>query len=135
MLDERVQRAFLAALRIGIGRRTAAVRGDRKQCCKKRNDLFQRGRSAPQQSLQLVELHQWGVVCRETRGLLELANDRMERAIDVIRGALIAQRDMRSIGNELAEGLDDARLADPRLSQKHKDLSFTLNRLAPAIGQ
>src|SRR5262249_49051433 len=90
---------------------------------------------APQQSFQLIELHQWGIVYRETRGMLELANDRMERAIDVIRRALIAQRDMRFIGDELAEGLDNARLADPRLSQKHKDLSFTLNRLVPAIGQ
>src|SRR5262245_14169445 len=42
---------------------------------------------------------------------------------------------MRFIGDELAEGLDNARLADARLSQKHKDLSFTLNRLVPAIGQ
>jgi hypothetical protein len=55
--------------------------------------------------------------------MLELANDRMERAIDVIRGALIAQRDMRFIGDELAEGLDNTRLADARLAQKHKDLS------------
>src|SRR5262249_52578172 len=67
--------------------------------------------------------------------MLELANDRMECAIDVIRGALISQRDMRFIGDELAESLDNARLADPRLPQKHKDLSFTLNRLVPAIGQ
>jgi hypothetical protein len=67
--------------------------------------------------------------------MLELANDRMERAIDVIRRALIAQCNMRFIGDELAEGLDNARLADARLSQKHKDLSFTLNRLMPAIGQ
>jgi hypothetical protein len=36
---------------------------------------------------------------------------------------------MRFIGDKLAEGLDNARLADARLSQKHKDLSFTLNRL------
>src|SRR5262245_26254652 len=67
--------------------------------------------------------------------MLELANNRMERAIDVIRGALIAQRDMRFVGDELAERLDNARLADARLSQKHKDLSFTPNRLVPAIGQ
>src|SRR5262249_47732945 len=113
LIDERVQRAFLAALRIGVQRWTTAVRGDRKQCCKKRNDLFQRGSSAPQQSFQLIELHQWGIVYRETRGMLELANDRMERAIDVIRRALIAQRDMRFIGDELAEGLDNARLAIP----------------------
>src|SRR5262245_16848594 len=74
-------------------------------------------------------------VCRESCGMLELADDRMERAIDVIRGALVAQRDMRFIGDKLAEGLDNARLADARLAQKHKDLSFTLNRLVPAISQ
>ena len=40
--------------------------------------------------------------------MLELTNNRMECAIDVIRGALIAHRDMRFIGDELTERLDNA---------------------------
>ena len=108
LIDERVQRAFLATLRIGVQRWTPAVRGDRKQCCEKRNDLFQRGSPAPQQGLQLIEFHRWGILCRETCGMLELTNNRMECAIDVIRGALIAHRGMRFVGDELTERLDNA---------------------------
>ena len=67
--------------------------------------------------------------------MLDLPDDRVQRAVDVVRRALIAHRDVRFLGDELAERLDDARLADARFSRKQDDLSLTVNRLLPTIVQ
>src|SRR4029453_567085 len=67
--------------------------------------------------------------------MLDLADDWMKRAVDVIGRALVAQRDARFPGDALAERLDDARLADSRFPREHHDLPFVLDRLVPAVGQ
>ena len=75
------------------------------------------------------------VVARETQGALEIVDDRVERAVDVVGRALQAQAG-RVIGlDTAAQFAQDAALADARLAGQQHHLAFAVLRQVPALEQ
>ena len=65
----------------------------------------------------------------------DLARDRMERVVDVVRRALIAQQDVPFAANPLAQGRQHARLADAGLAREQRDLVLAFGGATPAVEQ
>ena len=59
----------------------------------------------------------------------------MERVVDVVRRALIAQWEVVLFADPLAQGCENAGFADAGLSRQHGDLAFRLGRTMPAFDQ
>jgi hypothetical protein len=90
---------------------------------------------AEDQRFELVEFLLGRVVAREPQGALEIVDDRVERAVGVIRRAMEAQA-CRVIGLETPAKLaEDAALADARLAGQQHHLAFAILRKVPALHQ
>ena len=95
----------------------------------------QRGRhpgqrlSLREHGIELVELHLRLVVVRQSGGAFHLANDRIERAVRMLRGAEIAQARMRFGGEALQNRGREPRFPDTCLAGEQYDLAFS--RLCP----
>src|SRR5215469_16357943 len=76
--------------------------------------------------VELFELLFRRILKLESCRALELLDERIERAIRMVRRALITQQRVRLGRNVLGEGCRKARLADPRLACDQHDLSFAL---------
>jgi len=68
----------------------------------------------------------------EPRGPFELTDEREERAVGVMRGAEVAQAEVRVGLEPLDERKSNMRLADTGFSRKHRNASFALNGRLPA---
>ena len=68
-------------------------------------------------------------------GALHLADDRIERAVGVLRRAEIAQARMRLAGEALQQRGRQPRFADARLAGEQHDLALARLRLGPAPQQ
>ena len=75
------------------------------------------------------------VVPFEARGALELADDRMERAVGVMGRAEVAQAEVRLAGNSFEQRRAEARLADAGLAREQDDAARAALRLLPAAQQ
>ena len=72
---------------------------------------------------------------RQSRGTLHLADDRIERAVGVLRRAEIAQARVRLAGEAFQNRGGESRFADPCLAGKQHHLAFTALCLRPAPQQ
>ena len=63
----------------------------------------------------------------------DLARDRIEGVVNVVRRALVAHPHLRFTRDALAERREHARLADARFAGDERDLAFALARLAPSV--
>ena len=129
--DQRFKRLLPALLRGEVQRGMAAVVRQRKHLGEKRGVLARDGGRC-EQSVELVEPQFRAVLARKPGGPLHVADDRMERAIRVLRRAEIAQPHMRLARQPLQKRRGQARLADARLARKQNDLALARLRHGPA---
>ncbi len=90
---------------------------------------------ADNQRFELVELLLGRVVTREPQGALEIVDDRVERAVDVVRRAMEAQACRALFFQMPAQLAQDAALADARLAGQQHHLAFAVLRQVPALDQ
>ena len=76
-----------------------------------------------------------GFVAGELQHPFEVVDDRPERAVHVVGRALEAQRLHALRFEPLAQRVQDAALADPRLARQQHHLAFAVLRLRPAAKQ
>ncbi len=88
-----------------------------------------------QQRIELVELRLRGVVVRQSGGTLHLADDRIERAVGVLRRAEIAQARVRLAGEAFQKRGREPRFADAGLAGEQHHLAFAGLCLGPAPQQ
>ena len=69
-----------------------------------------------EQGFQLVKALLGRIVCLESHRSLQLGNERIERAVGVVRRTLVVQERMRLVGDALFESGHKTGLADARLA-------------------
>src|SRR5262245_2260862 len=97
--------------------------------------VFCAHRCLREQDIELAELGQRIVVALEPGGALELADDRMERAIRAMRRAEVAQAEMRLAGNFFEKSGRQARLSDSWLARQQHDSAAAARCPPPAAAQ
>ncbi len=97
--------------------------------------VLPRRRTLSEQRIELVELGLRVVPACEPGRALHVADDRMERAVGVLRRTEIAHADMRLAHKPLQQRRGQSRLADAGLAREQGDLSFARFRLGPAPKQ
>jgi hypothetical protein len=86
-----------------------------------------------QHRFQLIEALLGRIACLEPRRSLQLGDERMKGAVDVVRRTLITQARVPRAGDALGESRREAGLADPRLARDQHDLPFALPGAALAF--
>ena len=106
--DQKLERAFLLPLRAHRGHReTPAVLGYRKKSREKRERIARNTASA-KPARKAVKLYIRRIFAPYACGAFDVLDDGMQRSVDVMRRALVAQRRIRRSGDGLAQGFDDA---------------------------
>ena len=131
--EQRGDRALLLLRRGHFQRRVSPLAGDRQQSGDKRRDVLRLQSRTRDHRLELVEPGRRRLADHKTRRMPDLARDRMEGVVDVVRRALITDPHMRLVADPLAERRQNARLANARLARDERDLTFALARLPPAV--
>ena len=134
-VDKGAQRLVLEFLRrhrdgpVALLARDREHRGDEP-------DIFARPAVlADDQRFELVELLLRRVVAREAQGPLEVVDDRVERAVDIIGRGMQAQAGRVLRLDPAAQFAEDAALADARLARQQHHLAFAVLRQVPALHQ
>ncbi len=131
--QERFKCALLAKL-WGQFRNPAVRRGRQRQQVRQQREILLR-RSRRQQRLELSQFRGSIVLPLEARGASGLRNDRMERAVPVVRRAQVTPPGMRLRLEAIFQRGGEARLADALLAAEQDDASFALAYLAPTMQQ
>ena len=113
----------------------ASLGRDRQQVCQIRRDLAAVEAGARDHHLQLLQPRGGRFAADETGATPDLSDHRIERVVDMVRRALIAQHQMRLVADALAQRGQNARFADAGLSRHQRDLTLALGGLAPAVDQ
>jgi len=87
--------------------------------------ILGRGRGLREHSIELVEPRLRFVVVRQSSGAFHLADDRIKRAVRVLRGAEIAQARVRFGGQAFQKGRREPRFPNTCLAGEEHDLTFT----------
>ena len=132
--SERFQRFLPPLLRGQFERRIASIVRQRQHFGKQRRVLAWR-KALRQQGIELVELRLRGVVVRKSSGTLHLADDRIKRAVGVLRRAEVAQARVRLGSEAFQQRSRQSRLADARFTGEQHHLTFAGLRLRPAPQQ
>ena len=106
----------------------------RQHLGKERGVLFG-GRGLRQHRIELVELCLRRIVVRQPGGTLHLADDRIKRAVGMLRRAEIAQARVRLVGEAFQQRRRQSRFADAGLAGKENHLAFTALCSRPAPQQ
>ena len=130
-----LQRLLLALLRRKIEPRIASIDAGQGEQLGNKRRVIGRRRSVRKHGLKLVELRRGVIVPFEPRGALELADDRMERAVGVMGRAEVAQAEVLLAGNSLEQRRAQARLSDAGLAREQDDATLAALRLFPTSQQ
>jgi hypothetical protein len=129
------ERPLLADLRCQVERGISRVGPDQRQQLGDQRPIFRRRRDLRQQCVELVELRRLRLIRREAGGIFEVADDRIEGAVGVMRRAEIAQAHVRRTRQFLEQRGGQAGLADAGLARDQDDLPFAACRLIPTPAQ
>ena len=132
--NERLQRSLPALRRGQIERGIAAIVRQRQHFGEQRG-VLDRGRGLREHRIELVELRLRRIVVRQSGGAFHLADDRIERAVGVLRRAEIAQPGVRFAGEAFEQRRREPRFADAGLAGEQHHLAFAALRLRPAPQQ
>ena len=132
--NERFHRSLSALLRGKFERGIASVVRQRQHLGKECR-VLRRGRGLRQHRVELVELRLRGVVVHKSGGAFHLADDRIKRAVGVLRRAEIAQARVRLAGEAFQQRRREPRLADTGLAGEQHHLTFAGLCLRPAPQQ
>ena len=132
--NERLQRSLPTLGRGQIERGIASIIRQRQHLGKQRH-VLDRGRSPRQQRIELVELRLRRIIARQSGGPFHLADDRVKRAVGVLRRAEIAQPRVRFAGEAFEQRRRQPRFADAGLAGQQHDLAFAALGFGPAPQQ
>jgi len=104
-----------ALLRGQLERGVASIIRERQHLRKQRG-ILGRGRGLREQGIELVGPRLQFVVVRQSCSTFHLANDRIKRAIGVLRGAEVTQTRVRSGGEALQKRCREPRFPDTGLA-------------------
>ena len=135
LLDQDLQGALLLALRAKVQGGVALISRDAQQRPDQRRRLVQLLGALSKQRLQLGKSVPGFVMGGEAGRPLQLCDDRVERAVGVVGGAEMAQREVRLARQLLAKGAQQPRLADARLARDQDHLAVAVLGPAPALQQ
>jgi hypothetical protein len=121
-------------LRSQLERGIASIVGQRQHLGEERS-VLNRGRSLRQHCIELVEPRLRGVVVHQTGGAFHLADDRIKRAVRVLRRAEIAEARVRLGGEVFQQRSCEPRFPDAGLAGEQHDLAFTRLCSLPAPKQ
>src|SRR6185436_13610432 len=96
MRTKRFQRFLTTELRLDLDRRVASIVGQRQHFGEQRRVLWRR-RALCQQGIQLVCFRLLAVIMSKAGGAQHFADDRMERAVGMLRRAEVAQAYVRLV--------------------------------------
>ena len=133
--DQRADRPLLLFARRHFERGISSLERDREQGGEQSRSFLRLHRRAGHQGVQLVEPRGRGFAAAEAGRVTHLADDGIERVVDVVRRALIPGRHMRRVADPLAQRREHARLADAGLAREQRDLALSLGRVAPSVQQ
>ena len=133
--DQRADRPLLLFARRHFERGISSLERDREQGGEQSRSFLRLHRRAGHQGVQLVEPRGRGFAAAEAGRVTHLADDGIERVVDVVRRALIPGRHMRRVADPLAQRREHARLADAGLAREQRDLALALGRVAPSVQQ
>ena len=128
------KRSLSALLRSQFERWIASIVRQGQQLGKERGILSLR-RGLRQQRIELVELRLRSVVVRQSSGALHLADDRIKRAVGVLRRAEVAQARVRLGSEAFQQRSRQARFADARFTGEQHHLAFAGLCFRPAPQQ
>ena len=132
--SKRFHRLLPPLLRGHFERRIASIIRKRQHFGKECRVLAWR-KTLRQQGIEFVELRLRRVVVRESGGALHLADDWIERAVGVLRGAEVAQPRVWLRSETFQQRRRQSRLAYARLTGEQDHLAFTGLRFRPAAQQ
>ena len=132
--NERFQRSLPALRRGQIERGIASIVRQRQHLGEERG-VLDRGRGLREHRIELVELRLRRVVVRQSGGAFHLADDRIKRAVGVLRRAEIAQPRVRFAGEAFQQRRREPRFADAGLAGEQHHLAFAALRPGPAPQQ
>ena len=135
LIEKRHESHLALLLRADRQRRVALVRRNRQQLSDERHVARQICRCWLEQRHQLVELRAGAAVRLEARGLLKLRNERMQRAVRMVRRAEIAKASMRLALDPSQQAFSDARLANARLTREQHNATLAGLGLIPPAQQ
>ena len=128
--DQRLEGFLLFSLGRELERREATCGRQRQQLGQQRHVLLGR-RAQREQRRQLVQLRFGRVLALEPGCTLKLRDDRMKRAVLVVRRAEIAKAGVRLVPDPLLQGGGETGLADARLAREQHYATFTALRAIP----
>ena len=120
---QRFQRSLPALFRGQLERGIASIIRERQHLGEECG-ILDRGRGLCEHRIELVELRLRCVVVRQSGGALHLADDRIKRAVGVLRRAEIAQARVRFAGEAFQKRRREPRLADTGLAGEQHHLAF-----------
>ncbi len=135
MPDQRIDRALALARRAYLRQRIAVLGGNGQQGCEQRRVVRRVDPGLVQQPRQLVEFHIGAVIALEMGRMFQLADDRIERTLQMVRGTLVAHAVMRLIRHDIQQCPADARLANPSLAGHQGNPAIAGPRRPPKFGQ
>ena len=133
LVDQDLEGALLLALRAERRRRVALAGLEPEQRGDQQHRLAERFGAPSEQGFELVEPGVCPVVAGKPGRALQEADDGIERAVGVVRRAVVAERRVRLAGETLAERAHDPRFADPRLTREQHYLAFALLGALPPV--
>src|SRR6185437_8695780 len=135
---QRQQRADQTLLLFG-GRqsrlRVATFEWDRTKRRHKRNDFPWFEPRTPGHRLEPFKSCRRRLIVAKLAAPPDVADNRVESIVHVMRGALIADREMWLVGDPFAQRSQDARLADAGLARQQRDLAFARAGVPPSLDQ
>ena len=131
---ERFQRFLPALLWVHVERGITPVVRQRQHLGKQCRILI-RGRGLREQSIELVELRLRGIVVSKSGGPFHLTDDRIKRAVGVLRRTEVAQARVRFASEAFQQRCSKPRFADTGLARQQHHLAFAGLCLRPAPQQ
>ena len=132
--QQRLECLFLLSLWREVESGVTIVEGQRQKLRQQRHVTFG-GCIRRKERLQLVEPRRRRIVAREAGRPFELADEREQGAILVMRRAEIAQSRISLALDAVSEGLDQSRFPNPRLCRDQHHTPRTRFRLRPSTPQ
>jgi len=120
----RLQRSLSALFRDQIERSISSIVRER-QHLGKQPGILGRGRGLREHRIELVKLGLRFVIVRQSGGAFHLADDRIKRAVRVLRGAEIAQARVRLGCEAFQKRRGEPRLPNTGLAGEQDHLAFT----------
>ena len=132
LMQQRLEQFLALALRAQIEIRSGIWQ---RQQLGQQLDLIIPAGAGCEQSPQLAEFLLSPLVAREAGGAFDLGDERVKRAVMMVRRAEITQPGVRLARDCLRQCHGEARLADPGLPRKQHHAPFAIFRLLPAPKQ